>query len=640
MAYFCLLAGHETAKVARRGVAHLSAELPSFAALFASIFQTAVRLMDADPEDDTASHRVLLSVFAPGGVIPEPYNCSAYEENQFVAPRGVTVPTEHRHAAQFLGTVTGGLARTLQTGAERGTPSEEASEEGPPPVRRGTPDEVTTLADALEQMRDGVSESRRGLLDQIIEHLTGAEDEIADMPSLEPAALVSSSAVAQIVNVIELLFREIFDSYCPGHDFDGLFDDAIADLEASLPLATLVSATGSGISPSSRSIGNHVHRVLQDRYERAEAGFSDIISEMQDRSATHTAGSRHPAASQAICVVGPTTSGRRENIRALLSPRRDPDHFFRCANSAFSMRVDPISRGGITIRPDLINKRTCELWEIKPVRAAAEGVIQSARYRLLFNLMREVFTCLGVVRPHRLQPGGDIESISTFALAPINVDEAAGEPAIAIPLQILPTLGTLVLYVVLRFSEGVAGATVISLLYDGLARRLREERDRAAREGSSGGGAEEPVRARSRVFEDPIFIIAVLLFIIILAILLAVELAALAVLAAALAAIGLIVDGIDESLGELSAGLSGWNRTFTPRASGFGFGFTPPPGAAPVRLATVRMFGARVDGFPENLVGSLLTAANGIYPAAKQLQERYLLENARALRGGSGDAVA
>ena len=57
-------AGHETAKVARRGVAHLSAELPSFAALFASIFQTAVRLMDAarfdlsSPTDPKAQHKL------------------------------------------------------------------------------------------------------------------------------------------------------------------------------------------------------------------------------------------------------------------------------------------------------------------------------------------------------------------------------------------------------------------------------------------------------------------------------------------------------------------------------------------------------------------------------------------------------
>lgn len=640
MAYFCQLAGHETAKVARRGVTMLSAELPSFAALFASVFQMGVRLLNADPEDDAASHRALMSVFAPGGAIPEGFNRRAYEENVYTAPRGVSIPAEHQHAAQYLGTLFGGLARTVQTGLERGNLSEESSEEEPPPVRRGSPEEVTTLSEALDQLRDEVPESRRILLDQILDHMAGAEEEIASMSPLDPAALLSSTAVSQTLRVIELLFQEIFDNICPGHDFSAFVADATADLESAIPLATIVSAAGSEITGSSIRIGNAVHRVMQDRYEQAEASYSDIISEMPDSRRTHTAGSRHRAARQAVCVVGPTTSGRRVNIRELLNPRQDPQHFFRCANSAFSMRIDPISRGGITIRPDLINKRTCELWEIKPVRAALQGVIQSARYRLLFNLVREIFTCLGLVRPHALLAGGDIESLSTFALAPV-VGEVDGEPAMAIPFQILPTLGTLVMYIVLRSSEAVGGATVISLLYDALSRRLRaqRERERAERE-AGGGGGEAPVYARSNPFEDAVFMLAVLVFFLILAILLAAELAVLAVVAAALAAIGLIVGNVDTPMGQLGSALSGWGRVFTSTTAGFGFGFSPPPGEASERIASMRFYGMYIDGIPEAAIGPMLQTTSLMYPAAKQLQERYLLENARALRSGSGDAVA
>lgn len=188
---------------------------------------------------------------------------------------------------------------------------------------------------------------------------------------------------------------------------------------------------------SNFTIGNHVHKSLQESYVARYSKSRDIVVERWNPIINRSE----------LVVIGTTTAFKPIALQTIAANRRlDPMMFFlslRTAMNGFKMHKDS------WLRADLVDAGIDQIWEIKPTSSLVSGVWQETLYRVTHNIVRMVIMSVlpaATVVPRFLTGGGfwGIAETSLFGsgnsrfiiLDNIVVSKQAGKPAVAFPFQV------------------------------------------------------------------------------------------------------------------------------------------------------------------------------------------------------------
>jgi hypothetical protein len=277
------------------------------------------------------------------------------------------------------------------------------------------------------------------------------------------------------------------------------------------------------------------------------------------------------------------------------------------------------------------------VWEIKPIGSTAGGVLQEARYRILFNLVRLLLRCLHLPHPsHPIRPGMEARYATGMV---VDLTDILGEPSFAYPFQILPELDGVVLYIVFRAFEDATTATTLFAILQRLLEQWRREQEESEHEDDPGGGGRVPVPVRREAPEInwSMVTIVVIVLIIIVLVLAAIAGASAAVIAAILAALGALAGGTPvipvAPTEDFNDGLAAaWGLADDV----LNIQFSPAPGRDPTRdPVQVKFAGLRIAGLPKERVVPLLDYFGAAVPGARSIFQHYLIRQLRSRPGTS-----
>jgi hypothetical protein len=468
---YCDLIGHEVAKDILRDVVLAELFVPILRPVFSVVTQTAVSIAGGDPDNDASAFAALSRLLAPPGTTLPEIDRHDFLANAFDASEGAFTDPEVR-LAQWVARVFGAIARTALAGAV----ADETARPDAPPPRQPPADTVEAAAtrelDATDEGRTALQRMRdAGIFD-------AAQAASAASGSMAAAAVVAPGAFVNFLRAV----ANWLASVCPDlHWAPAAMVEQIALTTARAGIAAAIAGTVEAVPfniRSSAAIGNHVHRRIQLRYEGRRAAIADIVTERWNPIINF--------ADQV--VIGPTTGGSPMPLGDMTGPF-DVDWFFRCFRFALA---SPRIERETWLRADLVDRARLEIWEIKPMLGLVSGVWQEAIYRNSFNLLRYLLVCIGV-RPLTgpLSPGGaligpadtrlGVSGGMLTALSAINVSRQAGQPALAIPFQVVMLPG-MVPYAVFRSpSQGEIVLVLTAVLARALLEAMRQAR-RLARE--------------------------------------------------------------------------------------------------------------------------------------------------------------
>lgn len=618
MAYFCRLAGLETAKVMAPAVGRAEGILAALRVISTALYGMMVELSGSDPDDDAESFTALQRVYTPDGRVPIPFDPVAFRDPA-LHDLPADAPESHKHLAQYIGHVMGNIARSIYRGFTRG-PGAEPGDDRPRGGSRGADPTPARFSETLAQFRDLVPESRRGAFDTLVDSMRQIEEREEQRPSTPDEAGVDAQGAVlyepywQLIEEIWQTFSAALRTFCPDSRADAIVAETVEQVLRKLPVAAAIEALGRAREwqggarnfASNRRIGRYVHWVLQSAHERVNPD-SDIVTERWNSDARPAVvGRRGGRGREEISVRGPSTRGGYSGLRNLVGSRFDDDRFFSCVAVGFSFYTSPFSAFERTLRADLIDRGLGMIWEIKPILSAVAGVLQEAKYRVLFNLAREVFRCAGRRVPYQLMSGDD-----SFALpAPFSISRQAGEPAIAVPFILMPQLRGLILYIVLRAAADAATLAALFRALERIVRReSREARQRARQSG--GGGPSAPAPAYEVDWEALQF---TLMVIVILVLLLLAAVVIVAAVTAARAVPQLLAVAAAQLLAAAARML--FVYTLTPSSDGILVRFVAQEPPEDGELADLHLPGIRLSGLTPDVAVATLDFLGAARPIA------------------------
>jgi hypothetical protein len=251
---------------------------------------------------------------------------------------------------------------------------------------------------------------------------------------------------------------------------------------------------GAKEAPSSRSLGNEAHEHLQREYRNhwTSPKFVDPTSNPFVRGAVVQDGLAYYFSIVGVPLARAAKSRRDGSLYALLFARL-PERVVRqfvgdeTMDNVWSM-----------YREDVLDMRTGEVWEIKPMRSTALGVYQELQYRHSFNLVnamlldvRDMITAGGSVAGKLGKRAKFLTGLQFSREAPLIggldlnwmpikrafvVGRKSGRPLLAVPMTV-PQLPGLLLYVLLRVPTAA-----LAVLAGVLAKQIADLLEKLARD--------------------------------------------------------------------------------------------------------------------------------------------------------------
>jgi hypothetical protein len=453
MPRFCDLVGHEIAKEILRDSLVREFVVPVLRPVFSVIAQTTVAIKGGDPDDDASAYVALEEMFAPPGAAIAPFDPADFYTLPFDEDPAAFSPNEAQ-LAQWIACLLGPIARAaMNTSANDNTPHPE------------TPRPRKPMPNSFEEANNVWSTDER---------TAHVAEELKDDGIFTAAGVAAKSATAGGSGVSPGKFQDFVKALakfigrrCPKLN-QWLPQAVLTEIATTAGRAAIAKAMAEAATriplhlSSSSTIGTHVHRLLEKRYERRFKARRDVVTERWN----FATGRPEQA------VIGPATGGEPIALGDLVwLGASDTDWFFRCLHMALS---SPNLHQETWLRSDLIDRALLSIWEIKPIMSGPSGVWQEAMYRTSFNLVRALLECIGIkpltgpLVPGNLIPepskGGSGGANRTESIATaIDVSKQAGQPALAIPFQVFVLPG-LIPYVCFRSPNQGEILEVLALL--------------------------------------------------------------------------------------------------------------------------------------------------------------------------------